>query len=866
MLFVALAIAAPVTVSAAPKPTPSPAATASPDYAKFTATATSQPGLFTIWRSKNNVALELRADQFDKDFIEVGVPTNGVGEGLFSGITDLQPARIIRFHRQDDKVAILFPATVFSAAPGSPEARAVEAGTAPTVVGIAKVLTENTATGSVVFDATPFLDDVTGVADALTALNGGPLNPRGSYRLDSQKTYFGQSKAFPDNIIIDVDQTFASSSSIASDALSVVPDARSLQLRIQYNIAAIPPNDGYVPRLYDDRVGYFSNAHLDFSKDNVFDKSLNYIIRWNIQPSDPTKAMSPAKIPVVYYLSNTIPYKYRAPIRRALLRWNDAFARIGISNAVVVKDQPDDPNFDPDDVRYNVIRWVTETNGGFAEAQFMYNPYTGEMFKSGVVIDSDLMRFSNFAEYVELPHASVSRLGNGKGDNNYLENAQLNFGFGAMALTGFGGSYNLPQKYVDEFLESVVLHESGHAFGLRHNFIGSEAYTAKELQSKTFTSRNGVASSVMEYAPTNIWPKGTPQGDFYQTVLGPYDYYVIKWGYARIPGANSSSAELPTLRRWAGAWSQARYAYSSDEDVSWADGVAIDPRNQQWDLSNDNISWCRAQMTIARQLMGSVSSRFPSAQAPYDDLRTAFGISIGAYGRCAMIVSRYVGGEYVSRSLRGDPNAKPPLSPIPLATQKRALSMLDDQLFSAHAWEVSPSVLRQLVTQYRYDDFLGNLVPRHDMPLEDIVARYQLATISRFFQPITLSRLDDMDMKYGSHTTMDIADLFTWMQNTVYGDVRPGRAIPLLRRNLQRNYAGLLARMANTPMRGAPSDAQALARLELRSLHASLQSALAGGVPDLLTRAHLESLDTDVLRALNAQQLIFPSLSLTVGG
>jgi hypothetical protein len=370
----------------------------------------------------------------------------------------------------------------------------------------------------------------------------------------------------------------------------------------------------------------------------------------------------------------------------------------------------------------------------------------------------------------------------------------------------------------------------------------------------------------MEYAPVNVWPRGTSTGDFYQTVLGPYDYYVIRWGYARVPGASTTQAEVPTLRRWASVWAQPRYSYSSDEDVSWATGAAIDPRNQQWDLTNDNIGWCQTQMSMARGLMHTVAGRFPAAQAPYDDLRTAFRIAAGQYGRCAQIVSRYVGGEYVSRSLRGDPSATLPLSPIPISTQKRAFAVLNSELFGVNALNISPNVLRALVTQYRYDDWLGNLLPRHDVAVEDLLGQYQMTAISRFFTPTTLARLDDMDLKYGAHTTMDISDLFTWMQNSVYGDVRSGRAIPLMRRNLQRNYAALLARMANQPARSAPQDAQALARYQLRALHGTLQAALAGGVPDLLTRAHLQSLDTDVMRALNAQQMIGPAgLGLSLG-
>jgi hypothetical protein len=831
------------------------------DYDKFTSAAKPQPGLFTIWRTGSQVAIELQKDQLDKDYVEMGTPVNGVGLGIFSGITDLQPVRIIRFVRQDDKVAILFPSTRFYAKPGTPEALAVAAGTSPSVLGIAKILTENKETGAVVFDASDFLDDVTDVGETLGALNGGDFNPFGSYRVDTRSSYFAETKAFPQNVILNVQQVFSSSKQSASPFLSTFPDTRNVQIKVQYNIAEIPTDDGYMPRLYDDRVGYFVNSHADFTHDNGPSKDLNYIVRFNIQKSDPTQAVSPAKKPVVYYLSSTIPNRYRGAVRDALLEWNRAFEKIGITGAVVVKDQPDDASFDADDIRYNVVRWLAETEGGFAEAQLLYNPYNGEMIKSGVVIDSDLMRGGNF-EYPaqvepEQPHASAmaAGLGGGYDVSNFLDNARLNYGFGQTALQLYGDGYYVPAKYSYDFLRSIVLHESGHDFGLRHNFIGSEAYTAKNLQSKAFTEKYGTASSVMEYSPTNLWPKGTPQGDLFQTVLGPYDYYVIHWGYAPVAGAHTPQAEVTTTRRWASIWSDPRYRWSSDEDVSWATGQGVDPRNQQWDLTSDNIAWCQTQMNVAHSLIKQVDSRFPRKENSFDDLRTAFGRLAGQYGRCTQIVGRYVGGEYVSRALRGDLNARLPLSAIPIATEKRAFAVLRDQLFSADAWNFSPTLLRQMVMQYRDDDWMSASDTRHDIAVENLALAYQMSTINRFFAPATLARLDDMQMKYPGNTTMGLTDLFTWMQSAVYSDVGSGKAIPLVQRNLQRNYAALLARTAVAPRPGTPADAQALARYELGALHAAISGGL-GRQSDLMTRAHLAALDADIVRALTTQAVI----------
>ncbi len=52
-------------------------------------------------------------------------------------------------------------------------------------------------------------------------------------------------------------------------------------------------------------------------------------------------------------------------MRDGILEWNKAFERAGFSNAIEVRQQPDDATWDPEDIRYNTFRWIT-ANAGFA--------------------------------------------------------------------------------------------------------------------------------------------------------------------------------------------------------------------------------------------------------------------------------------------------------------------------------------------------------------------------------------------------------------------------------------------------------------------------------------------------------------------
>lgn len=894
LAFTAALFAFPAAVVAADAPAPKAAATATAaapaepaTYDAFVKGADVQDGLFTVVRKAGKVYLGIGKDQLGREFYEHATTANGLaGYGILSGDDFQQPARIVKFVRVNEKqVALVLPQYRFEADPGSAVAAAVRASSADSVVTVMAVAAEDKASGKALVDASFMLGDTLDLGNGLSDIVKNPENPQGGYHEDPARTYFGPSKAFPKNVIIEADQTYASAK---PDTINTVTDPHSILMRVKYNFAEVLATPGYVPRLADDRVGFWQDPHVDFNRDDDIDDVERFALRWDLRASDPTRP-SPAVKPITYTLTDTIPQQYRAPIREAILEWNKAFAKIGILDAVRVADQPNDPTWDPDDIRYNTIRWLTEANGGgFAEAQIEWDPRTGEIFRGGVLIDSDMMRYGKF-EYADLvgPGSTTTAAGDLTGVQaaqrppelwnpsdfpnvdarphraSHLihrdTGARAQAAFGALALGLLGE--NVPASYTHDFLKAVVLHEVGHDFGLAHNFIGHNAYTMAQLRSKAFTSAHGVASSVMEYAPVNLWPKNEPQGDFYQTVLGPYDYHVIHWGYAPIAGATSPAAEVPTLDRWARAAVDPKYAFASDEDVEY-NGHAVDPRIAQFMLSNDNIGWCETQLRLDKNLMGSLDARYPTLEHPWDQERAAFSLLLRQYGRCATAMTHYIAGEHLSRARRGDPGAPPPLTPVSRDEEYRAFRNLDAYLFSDTAWKISPTTLRRL-TYSEYESFVDfgyTPLPRHDLSLASIVATYQNRALGYMFSPLVLQRLADLPSKAAAVRPMTMADLFTWTQTSVFGDL-DGAARPTtsVHRNLQRSYARMLERLAAAPPTGTPYDAQALARHELVALGGAVRHRLATGTLDLQSRAHLEALGDEVRRTLDLRDVTIHS-------
>jgi hypothetical protein len=859
----------PTPVPAVSQPIPTPIASATTTapirtanegqmpYDKFTENATSQSGLFTIWRKHGRVYLQLAPTQLDHTYMIAPILASGLGEALFAGI-EFDPI-LIRFRRVGDNVVLQAENPYGKAASGSPQERAVEISYPPSVLDSQPIVAVDDA-GDAVIGADLFLSDLEDLSDAI---NGPPGfgNPFVRYRLEPRLSFFGPTKAFPNNVDIESDLTFSSST---PGPIDTVPDARSLFVRVSYSIVDLP-NDGYMPRLADDRVGYFVTARRQYDDPHGATSFVRYIERWNIQKSDPRARVSPAKNPIIYFIANDVPFAYREPIRRALLTWNDAFAAFGITNAVQVRQQPDDPAWDPDDVRYSVVRWVVSPDAAFAYGPSLANPLTGEIFRSDIVIDGNLARYgvSSFENFVGPTKSASTSLAQSCTLNecDYGSGEQQQYAWGALALSldgKFGPSGTIPPWFTNAFIQSIVLHESGHNLGLRHNFASDTIYSLAQLHDSKFTATHGLTGSVMDYTPLNLSPRGQPQGAYFQTRLGPSDYFSIRYGYQHI-AARSPEGERQTLDAIASGATAHDLIYATDEDADWSEGFATDPRVGTFKLGSDPLAFVDNQLTIDRHLFATLTSRLPQTGRSYEDVRTGMLVTLNNWYRSATFATHYIGGEYFTRNHRGDPGAVAPIQPVARADERRAFDLLAKDVFADDAFAFPPALLQRLgADRFAHWQSDPNASGRLDLPVDEFAQAYQAILLRQMWQPTVLARLDGIqDVASTRSSTMSLADLFDWTDEAVWDDFGSvgSRAVPEVHRALQHYYAEMLIGMMLHPERGAPSDASALARHHLAELRDRLDAALAGGVADETTQANFEDIRTEVDQALHATTL-----------
>jgi hypothetical protein len=822
------------------------------------------PGLIPLYQKDGEVMAEISPNHLNKDFIVVISIARGIGEGtLLGGMTWGEGLWQIR--KVDDQIQIVERNVRFTAARGSPEAHAVGNGYTDSVLFSLPIATISPSGGYVINLNQVFMTDFPEISRALPG-----------YNFSANRSTWAEARGYPDNVELEVAATYASSGAAELDS---VADTRAATVNIHYSLSLLP-EDGYRPRLADDRIGYFVTALKDFSHKVDDDRFVRYINRWDLQKAEPSSEQSPPKKPIIFWIESTVPYKFRKPIREGVLEWNKAFEKAGFLNAVEVRQQPDNADWDPEDINYNTFRWITSNaTEHFSMGPSRANPITGQILNASVIFDADFLQswrttyevfspkgiaaltggpltLKAYQQQQELPHA-LHAIGDGC-ELMDGEAREMAFGNAIWAARGEPMSEAEHERLVMQGLKLISMHEVGHTLGLRHNFKASTLLSLEDLNNPEKVKDSGMGSSVMDYYPVNIVPKGVKQGDYYSPTIGAYDIWAIEYGYKPI-GANDPEGELPELKKIASRSGEPGLSYSTDEDSR---GIDPDPLSNQFDLGNDTVAFAKQRCKVVSEAWPKLVEKVTKEGDGYQHARQAFGVLLSAEGRALCMAARYVGGVYVNRSHKGDPKAADPFVIVEPKKQRDALQLLEDRMFSDAPFEFPPALYNHLATS-RWDHWGTKIPLRDDYPVHEVIAWWQDRALQQLLSPLTLERLSDSELKVpadqDAFTTVELihgltSAIFSETDHLKAGNYTNRKpAISSLRRSLQRID---LKRMAELAMgeSGAPEDAQTVASAELKSLQGRIDKLLAGPIKlDDYSRDHLQETSQRIAKILDAR-------------
>ena len=545
------------------------------------------------------------------------------------------------------------------------------------------------------------------------------------------------------------------------------------------------------PLIDDPRVGFFTTQVTDMTTIT----SANYrdlVHRWNLKKKDTSAVISEPVEPIVWWMENTTPKEIRPIIKKAGEQWNIAFEEAGFKNAIVIKQQPEDADWDAGDIRYNVLRWTSSPSppfGGYGPS--FVNPRTGE------ILGADIM-----FEYKSLTNQiRVEKL---LGDNN-MENdelpidlahcshtlcyagdmAQMDNVFATFALKTLGTEQIEKSIIIEQFLYYLVLHEMGHTLGFNHNMKSSQLHSLADIHNTEITSKVGLIGSVMDYPSINFALDNTKQGQYWTTRPGPYDMWAIKFAY-QTGRTNKETIDLMAQS------TQHDLLFGNDADDMRSAGKAMDPRVNVGDLTSDAIAYAAERFKLTRLVGAGLLKNLKEDGKSYHDHRIAYYSLLREQAKAATTISRYIGGVYVDRAFMGQEGATKPFIPVPLEKQKEAMKALDEYVFSTDAFTFPNDIYNYLQLQRRGFDFFG---AGEDPKIHETVLANQKSILNHLLHKNTLQRIVNSEL-YGN--SYKLADFMSDLNNSIFKSDISG-SVNSFRQNLQIAYTKMLIEMVTNP-------------------------------------------------------------------
>lgn len=792
-------------------------------------------GIFTLYQDAKTGKnlMVINESQLNTPFVYFAHTVDGVTDaGHFRG--SYRETKLIEFRKHFDRIDIVSKTPRYKFDENSALARSADANISEAVLASIKIDKEED--GKIAFDV-----DKLFLSEALHKVspwvNPDDKNAKKRFKLgklDDKKSRIVNQRPYANNLDVIVDYVFSNANpSVRGSA--AISDPRNVSIKVQHSFVALPEND-YQPRQDDARIGYFTNQF-----DNMISADWapyeDVIKRWDLQKKDPSAALSEPVKPITWWIENTTPVEWRDTIRDAVLAWNTSFEKAGFKNAIEVKIQPDDADWDAGDINYNVLRWTASPRppfGGYGPA--LANPLTGEILGSDIMLEYVFMK--NRWMYDTLYTQGAATL------TEHMSDSELHCSLGhsiqenMLLAKGLGTGANIEDKEIlRQGLTQLVLHEVGHTLGLNHNMKSSILWNEKDVHDKRKT-QGIVTGSVMDYAPANIAPIGMQQGDIFQTKPGPYDDWAIEYGYSQ--ALADTDAEQQRLEKILARSSEHALAFGNDADDMRAPGRHIDPRIMIGDMSSNPAAYASDRMALINKLFTELKDKATVEGESYQQLVTSANILFGSYRTQAGVVSRQIGGVYVERNVVGDDKNGAPFTPVPLERQQQAMQILAKNVFAPDVLVSMQPLYNYLQQQRRGFNHYGK---NEDPKPHNMILGMQKLVLAQLLHPAVMLRISDSAMYGNEYSLSQFMDDLT---ASIFVDSKKANS---LSHNLQIEYVNQLIAIAGL---GKASKHDNLAKAAaLYQLNKIADISTPWGA-DTAAKAHKQYIDRLISKALEA--------------
>lgn len=554
-------------------------------------------------------------------------------------------------------------------------------------------------------------------------------------------------KAFPNNIVATSELTTK-----VREGMSAV----NVTVEVSSSLVLLPEKP-MMGRLDDPKVGYFTKDLLYFSDSQQKTEEKKYITRWRLEPKPENREaylrgelVEPEK-PIVFYIENSTPYRWRKYIKQGIEDWQVAFERAGFKNAIIAKELPDSIAANADDINYSVVTYAASSKAN-AMGPSILDPRSGE------ILEADIMWWHNVISMVQ---------------------EWITVQTGAIDPKARGTK--LPDEMMGDAIRFVACHEVGHSLGLRHNMMGSWTFPTDSLRSKSFTDKmNSTASSIMDYARYNYVAQ---PGDGVTAVsphIGPYDIFAIEYGY-RWYGLPTPEAEKDVLYDFLNKHNGRLYKYSEAQDPR----SAVDPRAQNEDLGDDPVRSSELGIANLKRIVPEIIKWTTTGEKgqTYEEASRLYYAVITQWNNYLYHVMANIGGIYIENTTVGD--GVKTYTYVEKEKQEASLDFLLNEVLCYPRWLFDTEIFDYTFLLRKNPTGVIEYAPSQILKNTQGYIFWDLLSNDR------LMRMLENELKNGKKA-FTVVEMMDKMHNSIFATTIKGGTPDVMERNLQKGFLDAL--------------------------------------------------------------------------
>ena len=779
----------------------------------ITKEAKSQRGVFDLHQVGDKYYLELPTGSLDRLMLWQAEVSKGTGGSSWGGAT--LGSEVIKFERRGNKI-YLWKVGFRKRAEGAAIKESVAAASTDSIIAVFPVEAEGKDKSAVITVTNVFMRGLPDLPITGAAGGGGSI--------DESRSYIAAVKAFPTNIEAETLLTFSGGGGFGGFGPGGPKGGgggSGSKTALVHQSFVVLPEKPMRGRFFDPRVGYFTESFESYDSSKPWSVTHQFITRYRLEKKDPGSAVSEVVKPITFYIGREVPEKWKPYMKKGVEDWNTAFEKAGFKNAIVCKYAPtrqEDPNWDAEDARWSVIRWVAEPVAN-AMGPHVHDPRSGEIISAHIIFWHDVVKLSQMWYFLQ-----------------------------AGANDPRAQKLPLPDDLTGDLLRYITTHEVGHSIGLRHNHRASQAYSISQLRDPEFMAKNGPVASIMSYGRFNYVAQPGDGVKQYIPVVGPYDDFAIHWGYAPIQAKNADD-EKKTLDEWAAEQIKNPFLRFGGEDGP----TSVDPTVLTENIGSDPVEATALGLKNLDRVLGFMLNATTEKGEDYALLEEVYKNLMRHRANWFGAVAKQVGGVVEFRNLgqRGDET----FVRVPKEKQKESVRFLLASLFTTPSKLLDPKI----VNQFKYNGVANDLMAQ------------QKQTLTSLLSGSRLNRLFDAEVM-GSDKAYSVVELVGDLQEGIFSELKDAAPkVDPIRRNLQRAYVDILKKEfegdaaggapAGLP-RGIPlfddgggrvTELRAVARVALNRLAKQIEAA-EPKTKDVATAAHLEDTLSEIKSILDAKK------------